>query len=101
MNQYHTNISYRSSSDCQILFGGKCDDSVGYFIQPTVIQTKNPKDKLMTEEIFGPVLTVYVYEDGDYQKTLKLCDDSPFALTGNFALFFYCYTRIIILILLR
>lgn len=72
------------SSEATILVGGGCDDSVGYFIEPTIVQTTNPKFKLMEEEIFGPVLTVYVYEDGDLDEALKLCDTtSPYGLTGS------------------
>jgi len=55
----------------------------GYFIEPTIVQTKDPKEKLMTEEIFGPVLTIYVYKDSDLDETVKLVDTStPYALTG-------------------
>lgn len=57
--------------------------SKGYFIQPTIIETKDPKDKLMTEEIFGPVLTIYVYPDNKVNETLTILDEStPYALTG-------------------
>jgi 1-pyrroline-5-carboxylate dehydrogenase len=67
----------------EILIGGTGDDSKGYFIQPTVILTKDPKSITMVEEIFGPVVTVYVYEDDDYEKTLELIDTtSAYALTG-------------------
>ncbi len=70
--------------DTEIVYGGKCDDSVGYFIEPTLVLTKNPKHKLMQEEIFGPVLTVYVYPDEKYEETLHLCDEtSPYGLTGS------------------
>ena len=73
----------KASPEAQILCGGGCDDSVGYFIQPTVVQTTNPKFKLMEEEIFGPVLTLYVYDDARLDETLDLCDTtSPYALTG-------------------
>jgi 1-pyrroline-5-carboxylate dehydrogenase len=73
----------KSSSDAKILTGGNCDDSKGYFIDATVIETSNPKFKTMEEEVFGPVMTIYVYEDADYEKTLHLCDQtSPYALTG-------------------
>lgn len=68
----------------EILAGGSADDSVGYYVQPTVILTKDPKSVTMAEEIFGPVLTVYVYEDIDFEKTLDLIDTtSPYALTGS------------------
>ena len=72
-----------NSSEARILAGGGCDDSVGYFIEPTIVETSNPKFKLMEEEIFGPVLTIYVYEDKDLEQTLELCDTtSPYGLTG-------------------
>ncbi|CAG4928066.1 unnamed protein product [Colias eurytheme] len=67
----------------KILGGGEFDDSKGYFVQPTIIETSDPHDKLMTEEIFGPVLTVYVYDDKDVMKALALVGSSTkFALTG-------------------
>jgi 1-pyrroline-5-carboxylate dehydrogenase len=74
----------KKSSDAKIVVGGGCDDSVGYFIEPTVIVTENPQFKTMVEEIFGPVLTVYVYEDSKFEETLDLCDKtSPYGLTGS------------------
>ena len=67
----------------KVLAGGGTDDSVGYFVQPTLIQAENPAYRLMCEEIFGPVLTVHVYPAGKWQETLKLVDQtSPYALTG-------------------
>jgi 1-pyrroline-5-carboxylate dehydrogenase len=73
----------KGSSDAKIVVGGNCDDSKGYFIDATVIETTNPKFKTMQEEIFGPVMTIYVYDDADYEKTLHFCDEtSPYALTG-------------------
>ncbi|XP_050357423.1 delta-1-pyrroline-5-carboxylate dehydrogenase, mitochondrial [Nymphalis io] len=67
----------------KILGGGEFDDRKGYFVQPTIIETVDPLDKLMTEEIFGPVLTMYVYEDKDLSKALALVGSSTkFALTG-------------------
>jgi 1-pyrroline-5-carboxylate dehydrogenase len=73
----------RASSEAEIVFGGNGDKSKGYFVEPTVILTSNPHFITMEEEIFGPVLTVYVYEDDDFEKTLEICDQtSPFALTG-------------------
>jgi 1-pyrroline-5-carboxylate dehydrogenase len=73
----------RKSSDMEIIIGGGCDDSTGYFIEPTVVVSKDPKSKLMAEEIFGPVLTVYVYPESEYDQTLEVCDQtSPYALTG-------------------
>jgi 1-pyrroline-5-carboxylate dehydrogenase len=73
----------RSSPDLEIITGGGYDDSKGYFIEPTVVVSKEPKSKLMAEEIFGPVLTIYVYPEGEYDRTLQVCDQtSPYALTG-------------------
>jgi 1-pyrroline-5-carboxylate dehydrogenase len=73
----------RSNPGGEILIGGKCDKSVGYFIEPTVILATDPHFKTMVEEIFGPVLTIYVYDDADFIDTLKLCDrSSPYGLTG-------------------
>ncbi len=73
----------RHSSDAKIIAGGGSDDSTGYFIEPTVIVTTNPHFKTMEEEIFGPVITVYVYDDSKFEETLRLCDaTSPYALTG-------------------
>ncbi len=73
----------KKADDAEIIAGGGYDDSKGFFIEPTVIQTSNPKFKTMQEEIFGPVLTIYVYKDEEFEKTLTLCDEtSPYALTG-------------------
>jgi len=73
----------KESSDFEILVGGGYDDSKGYFIEPTVVVTNNPKSKLMQEEIFGPVITIYVYPEPQYEETLELCNlTSPYALTG-------------------
>jgi 1-pyrroline-5-carboxylate dehydrogenase len=73
----------KEADDAEIIAGGNYDDSKGFFIDPTVILTTNPKFKTMEEEIFGPVLTIFVYKDGDFEATLDLCDQtSPFALTG-------------------
>ena len=67
----------------KILQGGKCDDSRGYFIEPTLVQANKPDFKLMCEEIFGPVVTAYVYPDAKWKDTLKVVDrTSPYALTG-------------------
>lgn len=74
----------KNSSEAEIVVGGTYDDSVGYFIHPTIVQTTNPKFKLMEEEIFGPVLTVYVYADDKLEETLELCNTtSPYGLTGS------------------
>lgn len=73
----------KHSSEHEILIGGVYDDSLGFFIEPTIIRSTNPKSKLMEEEIFGPVLTLYIYPESQYQQTLELCDmTSPYALTG-------------------
>lgn len=73
----------RKSPDAEILTGGRCDKSKGYFIEPTTILTRDPHFKTMEEEIFGPVLTLYVYDPESYTETLELCDKtSPYALTG-------------------
>jgi 1-pyrroline-5-carboxylate dehydrogenase len=72
-----------TSNSCKIIAGGQCDSSKGFFIRPTIIETTDAKAKTMVEEIFGPVLTVYAYEDGDFDSTMKICDEStPYALTG-------------------
>jgi 1-pyrroline-5-carboxylate dehydrogenase len=73
----------KKSGEAEIITGGNCDDSKGNFIDPTTILTTNPKFKTMEEEIFGPVLTIYVYDDNNFEKTLELCDTtSMYALTG-------------------
>ncbi|MBN1301650.1 MAG: L-glutamate gamma-semialdehyde dehydrogenase [Melioribacteraceae bacterium] len=73
----------KKAKDAEIITGGNYDDSEGYFIEPTTIVTTNPKFKTMEEEIFGPVLTIYVYEDDQFDEALELCDTtSPYALTG-------------------
>jgi len=74
----------RKSTDMEILCGGTYDDTNGYFIHPTVVLSKDPRSKLMCEEIFGPVVTVYVYPEQQYEETLQLCNTtSPYALTGG------------------
>lgn len=80
-----TYIDYvKKSPDAEIISGGGYDDSTGYFIDPTVVVTTDPHFKTMEEEIFGPVITIYVYEDSEYESTLELCDTtSPYALTGS------------------
>jgi 1-pyrroline-5-carboxylate dehydrogenase len=76
-------IEHARSDGSKILAGGTYDDKVGYFIQPTLVETPDPKSKLMQDEIFGPVLTWYVYDAKDVEGALKLCDEtSPYALTG-------------------
>ncbi len=73
----------KASNDAKIVSGGKGDKSKGYFIEPTVVETTDPRFRLMNEEIFGPVLTVYVYDDAALDETLELVNTtSPYALTG-------------------
>ncbi len=73
----------RNSTDAKIIAGGQYDSSKGYFIEPTVILTTNPHFKTIEEEIFGPVMTIYVYDDNQYTESLHLCNTtSPYALTG-------------------
>jgi 1-pyrroline-5-carboxylate dehydrogenase len=73
----------RNAKDARIIAGGKGDKSKGYFIEPTVILTTNPKFVTMEEEIFAPVVTIFVYDDDQLEATLKLLDEtSPYALTG-------------------
>ncbi len=79
-----TYIDYaKKSKDAEILVGGNYDKSKGYFIEPTVVLTTDPHFKLMEEEIFGPVMTIYVYKDDEFAQTLHLVDTtSPYSLTG-------------------
>ena len=73
----------KASCDAEIIVGGECDRSQGYFIEPTIILAKSADYESMVEEIFGPVLTVFVYDDNDLDKTLEICDQSTrYALTG-------------------
>ncbi|XP_036602840.1 delta-1-pyrroline-5-carboxylate dehydrogenase, mitochondrial [Trichosurus vulpecula] len=73
----------QSSPNLSILAGGQCDDSVGYFVQPCIVESKDPQDPILKEEIFGPILTVYVYPERQYKETLRLVDStSPYGLTG-------------------
>lgn len=73
----------KEAEDAEIIIGGGYDKSVGYFVEPTVIVTSNPKFKSMVEEIFGPVMTIYVYEPADWKSMLELVDEtSEYALTG-------------------
>ncbi len=74
----------KKSDDAEIIVGGNADMSKGYFIEPTVILAKDPKYRTMCEEIFGPVLTIYVYEDAEFDAILETVDNtSPYALTGS------------------
>jgi len=73
----------KKTKDCKIIAGGQYDKSKGWFIRPTIVVTSNPKSRLLEEEIFGPVLTIYVYDDKNFVKTINLVDTtSPYALTG-------------------
>ena len=73
----------KKDNDAEVLFGGNYDKSKGYFIEPTVILTTNPKYTTMETELFGPVVTIYIYEDAKWSETLKLVDEtSEYALTG-------------------
>ena len=75
--------SIKDSNETEIMCGGNYDSSKGYFIEPTIAVTANPHSRTMEEEVFGPVLTVYVYEDDKFEETLHLCDEtSPYGLTG-------------------
>ena len=74
----------QNSDDATVIFGGKCDDSKGWFVEPTVIETTNAQYESVCEEIFGPILSVYVYEDEKWEETLKLVDQtSIYSLTGS------------------
>jgi len=74
----------KNSNDAKIIIGGNGNKTEGYFIEPTVIQTTNPHFITMEEEIFGPVMTIYVYKNNEFEETLKICDStSPYALTGS------------------
>ncbi len=73
----------KKDKNAKIIAGGKCDKSKGFFIEPTIIETTDPKYRTLCEEIFGPVLTIFVYNDDNYEKVLTLVDESsPYALTG-------------------
>jgi 1-pyrroline-5-carboxylate dehydrogenase len=79
----------KKDSDAEVIMGGNYDKSKGYFIEPTVILTSNPKYSTMETELFGPVVTIYIYEDAKWSETLKLVDEtSEYALTG--AVFSQC-----------
>jgi len=72
------------NEDCTTVLGGKSDSTNGWFIEPTIVKTDDPRGKMMSEEIFGPVVTIYLYDEEEYEETLKLCDrTSPYSLTGS------------------
>ena len=78
-----------AADDAEVIAGGKYDKSTGYFIEPTIVVTTNPKFKTMVEEIFGPVITIYVYDENKFEETCKVLDESSeYALTG--AIFSNC-----------
>ena len=73
----------QAAADAKVVVGGTCDKSVGWFVEPTIIETSNPRFKSMEEEIFGPIITVYPYDDDKVDETAVLCDEtSPYGLTG-------------------
>jgi len=79
--EYITNA--KNAKDAEIIAGGDFDKSKGYFIQPTIIEAKDPKYVSMCEEIFGPVLSIFIYDENKFEETLHLVDEtSPYALTG-------------------
>ncbi|RIU85696.1 aldehyde dehydrogenase family protein [Candidatus Karelsulcia muelleri] len=82
----------QNDNNCHIIIGGKCDSSKGYFITPTVIETINPYYESMIDEIFGPVLTVYLYEDCNWEKTISLVKNLKYCFTG----YIFCDDRDII-----
>ena len=74
----------KNSDEAELIAGGNGDKSTGFYIEPTIIVTRNPHFITMEEEIFGPVMTIFIYEDDKFDETLKLCDEtSPFGLTGS------------------
>jgi 1-pyrroline-5-carboxylate dehydrogenase len=76
-------IEEAKASGARVLVGGQTDDSEGFFVEPTVIELDDPTHTLMREELFGPIVSVYVYPDGEWERTLELVDDTaPYALTG-------------------
>lgn len=85
----------KNSDEAEIIIGGKCEDSIGYYIEPTIVITGDPYFRTMEEEIFGPVLTIYVYKDEDFLDILKICNNtSKYGLTGSiFAVDRYAITQ--------
>ncbi|MBA2536996.1 MAG: L-glutamate gamma-semialdehyde dehydrogenase [Actinobacteria bacterium] len=73
----------RSHGETEIVVGGGVDDSEGFFVEPTVIETRDPKFRLLRDELFGPIVTTYVYPESEWEQTLELIDETaPYALTG-------------------
>ena len=76
-------IEHARANEAEVIAGGGTDDTDGYFVEPTVIQTKDPRDRLMSEEFFGPIVTTYVYPENEWEQTLELVDDTAqYGLTG-------------------
>src|SRR2546430_713155 len=76
-------IEHAKGNNAEVLVGGGTDDSHGFFVEPTVIQTRDPRDRLMHEEFFGPIVTTYVYPENEWEQTLELVDETaPYGLTG-------------------
>jgi 1-pyrroline-5-carboxylate dehydrogenase len=76
-------IEYAKGNQAEVIAGGGTDDSKGFFVEPTVIETKDPRDRLMQEEFFGPIVTTYVYPEDEWEQTLELVDGTaPYGLTG-------------------
>ena len=76
-------IEHARANDAEVLVGGGTDDSSGFFVEPTVIQTRDPRDRLMQEEFFGPIVAAYVYPENEWEQTLELVDETaPYGLTG-------------------
>ena len=76
-------IEHARANDSEVIAGGGTDDTDGYFVEPTVIQTKDPRDRLLSEEFFGPIVTTYVYPEDEWEQTLELVDDTAqYGLTG-------------------
>src|SRR5213078_172303 len=76
-------IEHAKANSAEVVAGGGTDDSSGYFVEPTVIETRDPRDRLMREEFFGPIVTTYVYPENEWEQTLELVDDTaPYGLTG-------------------
>src|SRR5207302_10828299 len=77
-------IEEAKSNGRSIVAGGTADDGEGFFVQPTVIETSDPGDRLLRDELFGPIVTAYVYPDSKWDETLELVDTtSPYGLTGD------------------
>jgi 1-pyrroline-5-carboxylate dehydrogenase len=72
----------KNNEHVELVAGGHCDKSIGYFIEPTILLTKDPESTTMCEEIFGPVLSIYIYQPEEYEKVLEIVDRSRYALTG-------------------